>query len=1061
MHARLRRTITATSALVILALASPVVPASAATYTADDYCLGECADVLPPGENGNATLVEILANQSLGTMPRHSDDQLGKYANLISGYTGLTDDQITAFFDDGSFGVPAGQVESTTSPRPDVTIVRDRATGVPHITGTTREGTMFGAGYAGARDRLWLMDLMRHVGRGELTPFAGGAPGNRALEQSVWRNSPYTEADLQAQIDRLRTSGTRGAQLYADVQNYVSGINAYIDRCMADRNCPGEYVLTGHLDAITNAGGPQDFTMTDLIAVSGVIGGLFGGGGGAEMQSALVRVAARAAYGTAAGDQVWAAFREQNDPEATLTLHNGQSFPFGNAPAATGTVLPDAATTAPVDITENEKGSATTAASPAKGVLDGLTVDNSKPGMSNAVVVSASKSKSGHPVAVFGPQTGYFAPQLLMLEEISGPGIRARGVAFSGLNLYVLLGRGTDYAWSATSAGEDITDTYALQLCDPGGGTVTPASDHYLYHGTCTAMETLRKTNSWKPNTADPTGSGSYDLVIKRTKYGLVSWRGTINGQPTAFAELRSTYRHEADSAIGFQMFDDPAEMGNAAAFANSASTIGFAFNWFYVNSSDAAYYMSGNVPVRSSVSDPNLPMTADAAHEWAGFDPAANTATYLAPAAHPQTAGQDYLVSWNNKQARDFGASDGNFSFGPVHRADLLDAPVKAALSGSGKLDRAGTVKIMAEAATTDLRGKEVLPHLLRVINSAPVSDPALASAVSGLSTWASGGARRRETSPGSKTYANADAIRAFDAWWPKLVQAEFQPTLGNGLYQSLVNAIQINESPSGHQQGDVSSVPTSANEAQTHKGSSFQYGWWGYVSKDIRMVLGDPVSGALPRKYCGDGTVADCRTVLLNSLSAALAEPAATTYPADDVCSAGDQWCADAIRQSPLGGIKEPLISWQNRPTYQQAVSFPAHRGDPITNLAGGGTASASSSQLFLLYPANKAIDGDPTTRWSSAASDDQYLQVDLGSAKTVARTVLRWEAAYGAAYSIQTSSDGSTWTTVYSTTTGNGGVDNITFSPTTARYVRMRGTTRGTSYGYSLYELEVYSR
>lgn len=215
MHARLRRVTTAASGLLlVIALASPVVPASAAasktasetvSETAfktasettaaavlppDDYCLGECADILPPGQNGNATLAGILAHQTLGTRPKHSDDQLGRYANLLSGYTGLTNDQIADFFNDASFGVPAGQVESTTSPRSDVTIVRDKATGVPHITGTTREGTMFGAGYAGAQDRLWVMDLMRHVGRGELTPFAGGAPGNRALEQSAWRNSP-------------------------------------------------------------------------------------------------------------------------------------------------------------------------------------------------------------------------------------------------------------------------------------------------------------------------------------------------------------------------------------------------------------------------------------------------------------------------------------------------------------------------------------------------------------------------------------------------------------------------------------------------------------------------------------------------------------------------------------------------------------------------------------------------------------------------------------------------------------------------------------------------------
>lgn len=191
MHARLRRAITAAAALALVAVGLPATTATAAPYyPPDDYCLGQCADLLPPGQNGNATLVDILGNQTLGTYPAHSKDQLGRYADLISGYTGLTDEQISAFFGDSGFGVPANQVESTVSPRSDVTIVRDKATGVPHVTGTTREGTMFGAGYAGAQDRLWVMDLMRHVGRGELTPFAGGAAGNRELEQSVWRNSP-------------------------------------------------------------------------------------------------------------------------------------------------------------------------------------------------------------------------------------------------------------------------------------------------------------------------------------------------------------------------------------------------------------------------------------------------------------------------------------------------------------------------------------------------------------------------------------------------------------------------------------------------------------------------------------------------------------------------------------------------------------------------------------------------------------------------------------------------------------------------------------------------------
>jgi acyl-homoserine lactone acylase PvdQ len=1057
------------AAIAVLPLPAPASAASA-YLVPDDFCVGQCHDILPPGENGNATLVEILASQLLGTRPAHSGDQLAPYANLLSAYTGLTNEQIERFYNDSSFGVPAGQVESSRRPRSDVTIVRDKAAGIPHVYGTTRDGTMFGAGYAGAQDRLFLMDVLRHVGRGTLTPFAGGSPGNQALEQSVWRNSPYTEADLQSQVTTLRDSGPRGAQLYRDISQYVAGINAYIAHCMGavPINCPGEYVLTGHLDAITGAGGPESFTITDVVAITGVIGGLFGGGGGGEMASALVRIEARAKFGATLGDQVWQAFREQNDPETVLTLHNGQSFPYGQPPASpTGVVLPDRGTATPAPVVFDPSGSATAAAAATaarhpeqRGVLPGLNAEAAGPygqrrGMSNAIVVSGALSSTGNPIAVFGPQTGYFAPQLLMLQELQGPGISVRGVAFAGVNLYVQLGRGTDYAWSATSAGQDLTDTYAVTLCEPGGGPARPESAGYLYRGSCLAMEVLQRTNSWTPNTADPTPAGSYRLVTYRTKYGLVTWRGLVDGRPTAFTSLRSTYRHEADSAIGFQMFNDPAAMADAAAFNAAASQIGYAFNWFYVNSTQAAYFNSGLHPVRPAGADPNLPMVADPTHEWVGWNPDTNVATYQPASAHPQSVNQDYYVSWNNKQAKDFSAADGNFSFGAVHRGQLLDDGVRAATANGATLDRAGVVAVMASAATADLRGRKVLPLLLDVIDTKPVSDPDQAARVAALRAWSADGAHRRETSQGSRTYAHAAAIRVFDAWWPRLVSGQFRPTLGTDLYTSLVHAMKVNESPSGGQQDPIS------GPSEGHRGSAFQSGWWGYVHKDLRRVLGRPVSGPLAQTYCGQGELAACRSMLLDTLSQAAAVPASQVYPGDDVCDAGDQWCADSIIQSPVGGIEHDPISWQNRPTYQQVISFPAHRGDAVDNLAHGRPATASSVQFLTSLTPGKAVDANDGTRWGSSFSDNQWFRVDLGSARTVGRVVLHWEAAYGRAYRIEVSTDNSTWRTVWSTEAGNGGTDVVVFAPTTARYVRMTGVDRATSHGYSLYEFEAYSR
>ncbi|MFF4834307.1 penicillin acylase family protein [Streptomyces sp. NPDC001315] len=904
---------TASICVLIAGLLSPLSQAAVAAEVtaANDYCGGQCSDILPPGENGNATLAQILLNQAFGTQPSHAEDQLGPYANLAKGYSTLTTDKINTFFNDASFGVPSDQVASTESPagRSDVSIVRDKKTGVPHITGTTRYGTEFGAGYAAAEDRLWLMDVFRHVGRGQLTTFAGGAAGNQGLEQEFYRNAPYTEADLQAQIDNaVAGNGTRGQQALADANAYLAGVNAYIDASDSGRYFPGEYVLTGHKDSITNAGTIDHFKITDLVALASVIGSLFGSGGGGEVNNAVSLLAAQAKYGVAEGTRVWESFRERNDTEAVLTVHNGESFPYAVKPDdPQGEALPDAGSVTREPLVYDRTGSAATAtAAAASSTAAATTLSSAKRGMSNALVVSGKSTASGHPIAVFGPQTGYFAPQLLMLQEIQGPGISARGASFAGLSMYVELGRGQDYAWSATTSGQDIIDTYAVELCQD--------DYHYLYHGTCTAMEKVEQKNAWTPTTADGTAAGSYTMRVYRTKYGPVEYRATVGGKKVAYTTLRSSYLHEADSIIGFQMLNDPDYVKSPGTFQSAVQHINFTFNWFYADSTHTAYYNSGDNPVRASGVDAEFPVWAQAAYEWKNWNPATNTADYTPASAHPNSIDQDYYISWNNKQAKDYATA--SWGDGSVHRGNLLDDRVKK-LVAAGGVTRTALVKAMADAALADLRAEDVLPDLLKVVNSSTVTDSTAAAAVSKLQTWVTAGAKRTETSAGSKTYANADAIRILDAWWPLLVKAEFEPGLGSDLYTAFTGNLAIDESPS------AAHGPTGA-----HAGSSFQYGWWSYVDKDIRAVLGESVSGPLAQKYCGGGSLSSCRDTLISTLKQAAGLTAAQVYPGDDLCAAGNQWCADSIVQRTLGGIKHGNISWQNRPTYQQVVEFTSHR-------------------------------------------------------------------------------------------------------------------------------------
>jgi hypothetical protein len=130
---------------------------------------------------------------------------------------------------------------------------------------------------------------------------------------------------------------------------------------------------------------------------------------------------------------------------------------------------------------------------------------------------------------------------------------------------------------------------------------------------------------------------------------------------------------------------------------------------------------------------------------------------------------------------------------------------------------------------------------------------------------------------------------------------------------------------------------------------------------------------------------------------------------------------------------------------------------RAQAATLLSQGVPTTASSTESAA-YPAAGATDGNTATRWSSAFADPQWLQVDLGSQATISQVTLDWEAAYATAFQIQTSNDGSTWTTIYSTTTGTGGTQNLSVTGA-GRYVRMYGTARATGYGYSLWEFQVY--
>ena len=123
-------------------------------------------------------------------------------------------------------------------------------------------------------------------------------------------------------------------------------------------------------------------------------------------------------------------------------------------------------------------------------------------------------------------------------------------------------------------------------------------------------------------------------------------------------------------------------------------------------------------------------------------------------------------------------------------------------------------------------------------------------------------------------------------------------------------------------------------------------------------------------------------------------------------------------------------------------------------------GKPATASSTEIAGAYLPREAVDGNNGTRWASAFSATQWFQVDLGTPTAVSRIAINWEGAYAKAFTIQFSTNGSSYTQAYATTTGPGGQQSIPVSGT-ARYVRINLTQRALEiYGYSFWEFQVFS-
>jgi acyl-homoserine lactone acylase PvdQ len=798
--------------LLLAALAAAVLATTtaAAAPTADHAILA--LDILPPGQTSNDP---------------HLKDQIALYDALTP--LGATTPDLRRYYKPEPLGLGGTKPVSTARPKRGVTIYRDRF-GVPHVYGTSRANTEFGAGWVTAEDRGLYLQLLRGPARISALDVPGYDAFSVALSARTFVPSAQTEAFLASQA-RLAQQTAKGRQLLRDVDSYIAGINAYFKK-------QGGFVAP--------------YTRNDVTAIGTLIGAVFGAGGGGEARSAQFLSDLQARLGTAKGLSVWNDLREQLDVDTPVSI--AARFPYGNGPTGVGAgnVAIDAGSYKPV-----------TAGGPALQTQRRL--------MSNALLLAGRRSTNGHPIFVAGPQVGYFSPEILMELDLHGGGLDARGVAFPGLGFYLQIGRGPDYAWSATSASNDVSDEFAETLC---GNGVT----QYMWRGQCRDMSTFDAGTLKGQNGAPDT-----QLTFRQTVHGPVVGYAKSGGQPVAITLDRSTRGRELLGAIAFQALSTGA-VRTPQQFLSTMSTFELTFNWFYADSRHIAMYSSGRLPLRDPAVNPGLPTNGDGSHEWRGF---------LAPSGHPQAldppSGQ--IVNWNNKPASAFASADDNWTYGSVHRVQLLNQ----ALPG-GATTPARVVGAMNAAATMDLRGA-IVSELAQLMAQGNPPNARDAQMLQILRSW---NRSRLDTNLDGKIDAPGTAI--MDAWWPRLSVAVLEPVLG----------------PLTDELKTLNPISDDANS----QGSSYGAGWYGYVEKDIRALLGG-AGTRFSNRYCGGGNVDACAASLWQSLDAA-GNALAAAQGSDPAA-----WRSDATKERiAFSGFIPETMRWTNRPTFQQVIQFGSHR-------------------------------------------------------------------------------------------------------------------------------------
>jgi acyl-homoserine lactone acylase PvdQ len=964
--------------------------------------------VMPPGDNGSAA----------GKTPANFDDQVALYGDISYAKPGLTaeaceppetasqhqtsSNQVCNYFKNASLTPDkVASTETLTAPSGRKVTIRRDGWGVPYVSGPTRTDAMYALGYASGEDRLWLYDVLRHIGRGRTSEFLGPASGTFSYDANIAAVAGYDDDELTAMAaNESNVFGALGDVLVTDIDADLAGLNAFVDSLSGANaaKLPPEYNL------IRGGEKPAHFTRSDVVASAVLIQAIFATGGGDETNNELLLQKLDAGFGPGSAAvspsacQLWRDLRHADDPEATRTI----DAPFAQSPAKLDESCPHAlpAGAALWDVgtlrtlATFDSGSSTgqgirrpwpIAIDPVRGARAGLKAAGFAlpEAMSNFIAVTASQSASGHPIAVMGPQTSYYVPQMLWEVAIHSDGgtpldFDGRGVIFAH-SPYINIGHGAGYAWSATSGGSDLVDTRVSRTCNVDGSPTSldaagfPLADGYLFDAGdgkgASCRRFYARMDQWvaTPTLASSASGGpatpqTVTRRILRTHYGPVFATATVGGFPVVVSRQRSTFAAELHTSLPFALASTHV-VHDAKSFQQVFNGNTGTFNWLYVDGSDVAYLHSGLYPIRDAAHDPDLPVWGDGRFEWQSdkmlasdyFTKAGGTVPFparvkpvlqsgsqqgfvewqdfMAFAKHPQSINpsKGWITSWNNSPATGWWAADAMGHYGPAHRVDML-ARRLAAVQATGKFDVGKMVEIMADAAYTDLRAQELLPLILQIMKGGSL-DATQSSVVDLMQAWLDagsgawidgkpgfGGWRRDRNNDG--VYDQRAQVVLMDAWFPHLIDALLPQV-------TAIDGAGPNQNPTV-----CSGLALQCRlDAPGPQGSAYEYGYHEFMKRLLQTVLGAPGHHEYRALKCaGTGTMADCRAGVLTALAQALSDlgglasqatwDGTVLYNANSPMPGDAVEVYDAVVHQPFGIKTVPHIRWLNRPTFQQVV-------------------------------------------------------------------------------------------------------------------------------------------